>query len=395
MAAQIDNWLKNYGSPMAGLGHVYVAAGRKYGVDPRLVVAISGAESSAGKHILGAHNAWGWGPGKPFSSWEEGINTVTRGLAKGYISEGRVTPGQIVSKYAPGSDGNNEGHWSQTVGEFMRQMGASPAASAARAVVSSVPTATAPPPASVVPVTKPFDTTKLSSALRSLTTAPPSTAGLQQAALENLANISRTGRASGTALLAGISSGITMDRQADLSNHLHADDLRKALTEIEEANAQAIAALPAPPPLSKPDVPGVKPTGAPPIVPPREFKPGDPVPANRLSSIGARHETLGLPGFPAHDYMATAGTPVVAPVGGKIVRFSGHDPSSGPTNGVHGPFGWSLYLQGDDGRMYYMTHLGSRSIKVGQRVEPGAVLGTIGDYSRWGGADHVHMGVSG
>lgn len=126
---------------------------------------------------------------------------------------------------------------------------------------------------------------------------------------------------------------------------------------------------------------------------PGSFKPGTPVPSKLLSSVGAEHPTAGLEGFPAYDYMARAGTPVVAPVGGKIVRFSGHDPSQGPTDGVHGPFGWSLYLQGNDGHTYYMTHLGSRDVKVGQTVKPGAVLATIGDYAKWGGADHVHMGV--
>lgn len=134
-------------------------------------------------------------------------------------------------------------------------------------------------------------------------------------------------------------------------------------------------------------------TAPPPSFAPGSFKPGSPVPTRMLSSIGAEHPTAGLDGYPAFDYMARAGTPVVAPVGGKIVRFSGHDPRAGPTEGVHGPFGWSLYLQGDDGHTYYMTHLGSRDVQVGQRVKPGTVLATIGDYAKFGGADHVHMGV--
>src|SRR5262245_45774377 len=109
---------------MAGLGHVFVGAGRKYGVDPRLVVAISGIESSFGKHILGAHNAWGWGPGRPFGSWEEGISAVTKGLRDGYLSRGLKTPEQIVTRYAPGSVGNNESRWAQVVNQFMREQGA-------------------------------------------------------------------------------------------------------------------------------------------------------------------------------------------------------------------------------------------------------------------------------
>ena len=43
---QIDDYLKSKGSPLAGQGAVFVGAGKKYGVDPALVVAISGIESS-------------------------------------------------------------------------------------------------------------------------------------------------------------------------------------------------------------------------------------------------------------------------------------------------------------------------------------------------------------
>jgi len=126
---------------------------------------------------------------------------------------------------------------------------------------------------------------------------------------------------------------------------------------------------------------------------PGQFKAGLPVPKNGLLEIQGLHDTGGLPGYPAHDYMARAGTPVVAPVGGKIVKLSGHDPALGPVDGVHGPFGLSLYLQGTDGRTYYMTHLGSRDVQDGQRIAPGQVLGTVGNYAKWGGADHVHMGI--
>lgn len=108
---------------------------------------------------------------------------------------------------------------------------------------------------------------------------------------------------------------------------------------------------------------------------------------------GATHPTAGLAGYPAYDYMAKAGTPVVAPVSGKIVKLSGHDPKNGPTNGAHGPFGYSVYVQGNDGHTYFLTHLGSRNVKVGQRVKQGTAIGAIGNYAKWGGADHVHVGV--
>lgn len=126
---------------------------------------------------------------------------------------------------------------------------------------------------------------------------------------------------------------------------------------------------------------------------PFPVKTGSPVPTRDLTSVGAEHSTAGLANYPAHDFMAPAGSPVVAPVAGKIVRFSGHPPSAGPVDGVHGPFGWSIYLQGDDGHSYYLTHLGTRDVKVGQRVGAGSQIATVGDYAKYGGANHVHMGV--
>jgi hypothetical protein len=120
---QIDDYLKAKGSPLAGQGSVFVGAGKKYGVDPGLVVAISGIESSFGKHILGNFNAWGWGPGRAFSSWQEGISRVTQGLSQGYIRQGLTTPEAIVRKYAPASDGNDEKRWASTVSQFLAEMG--------------------------------------------------------------------------------------------------------------------------------------------------------------------------------------------------------------------------------------------------------------------------------
>lgn len=61
-----------------------VRAGIGYGVDPRVVVAISGVESSYGRHAIG-HNAWGWGRYR-WSSWPHAIDDYTRQLAAGYRS---------------------------------------------------------------------------------------------------------------------------------------------------------------------------------------------------------------------------------------------------------------------------------------------------------------------
>jgi cell wall-associated NlpC family hydrolase len=191
-AASIEGFLKSKGSPLAPHAKTFVAAGKKYGVDPHLVVAISGIESSFGKHIFGQHNAWGWGPGKPFGSWDEGISAVTQGLRTGYYDRGLRTPEQIVNRYAPASDGNDTGNWVQTVTQFMKEMGA-----------ANVPTpssqALSPPKVTPIP-------------------APPSfrsVANLRNAALQNLLGIAQGGEINPQAALQNLTAGVALDRQAE------------------------------------------------------------------------------------------------------------------------------------------------------------------------------------
>jgi murein DD-endopeptidase MepM/ murein hydrolase activator NlpD len=129
-----------------------------------------------------------------------------------------------------------------------------------------------------------------------------------------------------------------------------------------------------------------------------------PVPKPYIASHGGVHETAGLAGYPAIDFFAAPGSPVCAPEPGTVQRFSGHDPALGPIGpdgnpggraAAGGPLGWSLYLLGDSGTSYFMTHLDTRTCVVGQRVRTGLQLGTIADYDKWGRSSHVHVGVHG
>ena len=93
--------------------------------------------------------------------------------------------------------------------------------------------------------------------------------------------------------------------------------------------------------------------------------------------------------------MAPAGSPCVSPVDGKVTRLSGSDPKNGPPSGVHGPFGWSVYIDGG-GKSYYLTHMGTRTVKVGDKVKQGTAdrdrrrLRPLGRRR-----NHIHMGVHG
>lgn len=115
-------------------------------------------------------------------------------------------------------------------------------------------------------------------------------------------------------------------------------------------------------------------------------------PVAELERRGPLHPTSGLPGYPAHDWFAPAGSNVTSPATGTVVKTSGHDPRLGPPDGPHGPFGWSVYIRRGR-KTYYLTHLGTRAVRVGQELHRGQVIGTVGAYSNWGGVDHIHMGV--
>jgi len=88
----------------------FVDAADTYDMDWKLVAAISGVESTFGKHIPGGHgentsyNGWGWGVygdnSLGFKSWRDGIFTVSEGLKTRYINKGLKDPLAMNRIYA-------------------------------------------------------------------------------------------------------------------------------------------------------------------------------------------------------------------------------------------------------------------------------------------------------
>jgi hypothetical protein len=96
---QVRIYLSERNAPLAECADVLVASAYEYGIDYRLVAAISVIESEGGKNCFRSYNAWGWGK-MNFESWEDGITTVTKGLSK-YYAEGLTTPALIAPSYCP------------------------------------------------------------------------------------------------------------------------------------------------------------------------------------------------------------------------------------------------------------------------------------------------------
>jgi murein DD-endopeptidase MepM/ murein hydrolase activator NlpD len=76
------------------------------------------------------HNAFGWGPAIPFPSWRQNIATVARGLAEGYVAEGRATLADIQPVWAPVGAANDpdglNSSWLTAVSGLYADMGADP-----------------------------------------------------------------------------------------------------------------------------------------------------------------------------------------------------------------------------------------------------------------------------
>jgi len=105
-------------SPLLGQGAMFETYGRQYSVDPRLIVAISAAETSlaTGKchstPVVNTHNAWNWFwcepnhacgadvcVGSSFESWGSGIATVSHFIRTTYLNKGYTNVKLIASKY--------------------------------------------------------------------------------------------------------------------------------------------------------------------------------------------------------------------------------------------------------------------------------------------------------
>jgi murein DD-endopeptidase MepM/ murein hydrolase activator NlpD len=107
---------------------------------------------------------------------------------------------------------------------------------------------------------------------------------------------------------------------------------------------------------------------------------------------GGLHPTRGLAGNFALDFMAPGGTQVLAPEAGTILKLSGHDPGEGVLGADI--FGLNIYIHTPAGAIYFATHLGDRTVDLGQPVQPGDVIGHVGHWPNDPGRSHTHLGVT-
>jgi hypothetical protein len=124
---KIDQVLASYHSPAAepGMGKFIYDLGVKYGIDPAVAVAFFVQESTAGTAGVAARtHSWGnivgEGPAgqdgrfRAYHNFREGAEDWFRLIHDKYLASpsqggfGCQTLSQVISHYAPSSDGNNE-----------------------------------------------------------------------------------------------------------------------------------------------------------------------------------------------------------------------------------------------------------------------------------------------
>lgn len=119
----IRQYLQKYRSPLLPFAEKLVSTADKYSIDFRLTTAIAQKESNLCKvSPPNCYNCWGWGIHSKgtlcFSSYDEAIEAVTKGLSEEYFQKGYNTVEKIMSKYTPLSNGS----WALGVKQFLAEM---------------------------------------------------------------------------------------------------------------------------------------------------------------------------------------------------------------------------------------------------------------------------------
>ena len=115
----LKNIFNKYSSPLSDYADTFVTEADKYGVDWKLLPAISGLESSFGLYLMpGSYNGYGWGGGYIyFKDWKDGITTINKTLRENYMDKWKATDVWSIGPiYAESKT------WSVRVNSFMNEI---------------------------------------------------------------------------------------------------------------------------------------------------------------------------------------------------------------------------------------------------------------------------------
>lgn len=118
-ALKLAAYLESKNSVLAPYAVDFVKSADKYGLDWRLLVAISGVESGFAKiYVVGTYNSWGWGGGYiNLGSWDNAIEVISKALNENYATKWQA---RTVEEIGPiwAEDPN----WSKKVNLYLNQI---------------------------------------------------------------------------------------------------------------------------------------------------------------------------------------------------------------------------------------------------------------------------------
>ncbi|MBI2430530.1 MAG: glucosaminidase domain-containing protein [Candidatus Levybacteria bacterium] len=118
----LKKYLQTYNSPLAPYASIFVTEADKNQIDYRLLVAISGVESTFGHQIpYNSYNAWGWGIYGDnmilFNSWNQAITTISKELKTTYIDKWGTKDVYQIGKFYAASP-----TWAERVDGIMQKI---------------------------------------------------------------------------------------------------------------------------------------------------------------------------------------------------------------------------------------------------------------------------------
>lgn len=119
---KIDQVLASYGSPAQGMGQKVYDMGVAHGINPALALAFYIQESSAGTRGKAVRtNSWGNEKGWRYNNIEDGLKRWYTNISQNYVGKGFNRLPNVIHKYAPYSDGNDEAAYLRTVAGLIRK----------------------------------------------------------------------------------------------------------------------------------------------------------------------------------------------------------------------------------------------------------------------------------
>lgn len=118
----LREYLRLYNSPLAEYSDVFVKKADQYDIDWKLLVAISGVESTFGQQVpYNCNNAWGYGIygniTTCFASYDEAIDVISKSIRENYLNKwGARNVYEIGRIYAASPT------WASRVDRFMEKI---------------------------------------------------------------------------------------------------------------------------------------------------------------------------------------------------------------------------------------------------------------------------------